>query len=198
MRFSLLTLIALTSVAGLACAALAKPSGDWLTVIVTLTALAYIVQVLRAILLTGAARASALGWLLFATAYLALALGPWSGQHVGPSLLSSRALLAAQTRWLPEARDVDLAFTLTGSSLVAASSPQYTININSNTSYAILDSYLQALSIADVPPRSLSPAGLFHWSGHWLCAWLAGWLGAAIAAAAQRRGSGVGSRGPVN
>ena len=54
MKFSLLTLIVITTFAGLACAALAKPSDDWLIAVVTLTAVAFMYQVLRALVLSGA------------------------------------------------------------------------------------------------------------------------------------------------
>src|SRR5262245_12630572 len=111
MTFSLRTLIAVTTLAALACAALVKPSADWLTVVVSPTALAFSTQLLRALFQSGESGAAAAGWLLFATVYLALVFAPWSREHVGANLLSSQALLAAQPRVPAQQLDVDLSLT---------------------------------------------------------------------------------------
>ena len=186
MKFSLRTLIAITSLAGVACAALAKPSEDWLTVVVSLTAAVLAIQLLRLSVLSGAARASAAGWLLFAASYLALVLGPWTREHVGPSLLTSQALQAAQTRWFPGNSGDQLAALafMDASNSLLASSPNrsYTISVSGNTSYALVRSLFDQGNSADA-----SPAGYFHLTGHWLFAWLAGWLGAMAATAIYRQ-----------
>ena len=197
MKFSLLTLIGITSLAGLACAALAKPSGDWLTVVITLTALAFSFQLLRALVLNGGTQAAAIGWLMFAAAYLALVFSPWLGERTGPDLITSRVILAAQQRWLPEARSagLQLAFSPDGSSLVASTgSPwQTAVKVNSDASYSLVYSLLAAGDWGTPAARPPSPAELFCRTAHWLCAWLAGGLGAAVAAFCYSRRRNGGS-----
>jgi hypothetical protein len=180
MRFSLLALIALTTFAGLACAALAQPSAHWLTIVVTSTALLFSWQVLQLLMADEARRAPAAGWLLFACVYLGLVFGPWTQQRIAPSLLTSQALRAAERKWFPEtvAYQIDLSYS--PSQLVSGR-----ININTlpTTDYSQLVSYLSA----GMPAQFSAPASLFHLTGHWLFAWLAGWLGALVAAAFYRR-----------
>ena len=179
MRFSLLALIALTTFAGIACAALAQPSAHWLTIVVTLTALIFEWQFVRLLVSDGERRAAAGGWLLFACVYLGLVFGPWTQQRIAPSLLTSQALRAAERKWFPEtvAYQIDLSYS--PSQLVSGR-----ININTlpTTDYSQLVSY-----IAAGPAQFSAPASLFHLTGHWLFAWLAGWLGAFLAAAFRRR-----------
>src|SRR5688572_19025651 len=95
LRFSLFGLISLVTFAALACGALTKPGEGWLTVVVSLTAGAFIVQVLRAIDTSGQSRAAATGWLLFVSFYVALFAGPWLGANIGPHLLSTKGLAIA-------------------------------------------------------------------------------------------------------
>jgi len=183
-KFSLRSLIVVTAFAGLASAALAKPSGDWLTVVVSLAAITFVIQILRALFQSGESRAAAAGWLLFATAYLLLVFAPWTRAQIGPGLLSSQALSVVRPQATPPPTDIDLALSWTGSTIIGNSSA-YTINVNSNTSYALMQSLLQPS-----PPNELIHATFFYLSGHWLSAWLAGWIGALVAAAFHRRGSG--------
>jgi hypothetical protein len=179
MRFSLLALIALTTFAGLACAALAQPSLHWLTIVVTLTALMFEWQFVRLLVCNEARRAAAGGWLLFACVYLGLVFGPWTQQRLAPSLLSSQVLRAAERKWFPEtvAYQVDLGYWPSQSV-----SGRININVLPTTDYSQLVSY-----IAAGPAPFSSQASLFHLTGHWLFAWLAGWLGGWLAAAFQRR-----------
>ena len=110
-----------------------------------------------------------------------MALGPWTREHVGPALLSSQALQAAQTRWFPEnaGAQMALAFVDVSNSLLGASSNRpYTLAISDNTSYALVQSLFDPSYSGGV-----SPAGYFHLTGHWLFAWLVGWLGATAATA---------------
>ncbi len=179
MRFSLLALIALTTFAGLACAALAQPSTHWLTIVVTLTALMFEWQFVRLLVSDEARRAAAGGWLLFACVYLGLVFGPWTQQRLAPSLLSSQVLRAAERKWFPDtvAYQVDLGYWPSQ----AVTSRRININVLPTTDYS------QAVSfIAAGTGQSSSQASLFHLTGHWLFAWLAGWLGGWLAAAFQR------------
>lgn len=176
-RFSLLTLIGLTTLAGLGCAALVKPSDTWLSIVVSLTAAAIIVQVLRAILCEGQQRAAALGWLMFAIAYLALTIGPWLDTNVGPRLLTSQAISKAQQKW-PEALnppqespapmlrvmgDFDVNDGNLSMSWTQASNSLLVYHLSSGLAYQ--------------PPVP----NYFQLSAHWLFAWIAGWFGAVLA-----------------
>lgn len=166
-RISLLGLIGLVTLAGLACAALVQPSAAWLSVVVSLTAAAIVVQTLRALLFGGRRSAAASGWLLFAVAYLAITLGPWLGDHVGPQLLTSRAIEHARAKW-PEQLSAAEGLTVSGG-----------VNINNGVIDGVAVDYL--LYSPSVPFQR--PAvNYFRHSAHWLFAWLAGWLGAALAA----------------
>ena len=191
LRFSLLQLIGLVSLAGLASAALVQPGPGWLSVVVTLTVSVIAGQTLRAVMLVGEARAAAIGWLLFAVAYLAIAIGPWLSDQVGPGLLSSKALAYAQTQWRKESADNYSAEYLRRINLnqLGAST------IYDGTSSAFIlgsDLYVNGWGYGQpswwqVNTATGSPVNCFRASGHWLFAWVAGWLGAAIAAMLQRR-----------
>jgi hypothetical protein len=177
-RISLLGLIGLTTLAGLACAALVKPSGEWTSVVVSLTALAIVAQTLRAILYDGERRAAAVGWLLFVSAYLAVALGPWLGTQVGPHLLTSRGIAQARQKW-PEALERPAVVT------------------------HLWHDENNGVDSGDFWPHGYGPGGVvvtlgsqqpvwtnyFHLSAHWLFAWLAGWLGAIVATHFHYRGA---------
>ena len=184
LRFSLLSLIGLVSWASVASAALVHPSALWLSIVVTLTAAAMVWHTLRAVLLPGAPRAAAAGWLLFAIGYLAIARGPWMGQMVGPKLLSTQALRYAQVNWRKEDPNAQQAVVqpaqlwtdVSGSLLVDGVSP--TIWTNSSSF---------AYTFVSPTPAQAPVVNCFQLSGHWLSAWLAGWLGAAVATHCQRR-----------
>lgn len=190
LRFSLLGLVAFISFAGLASAALVRPSNDWLSVVVTLTTGLIVVQMLRATLLPGEPRAAAVGWLFFACSYLALAIGPWFGEHVGPLLLSSRGLAYAQTHWRKdpaEAQAFDIVRQNSYAQLVslwnggsAIDSAVWTTSYDTGSGYPVVPNS----GTATMP---ITPAACFRASGHWLCAWLAGWLGASIGVHLYRR-----------
>ena len=195
-RFSLLQLVGLVSLAGLASAALVHPGPGWLGVVVSLTLLAIVLQLLRAVLFDGEPRAAAIGWLLFAVAYLTITIGPWLGNQVGPSLLSSKTLDYAQAKWKRESSDnysVDYWQRINLNQLVAQ--PIY--DGTSSTIVWSTDLNLNGLgygqpvgSFWQASPVVASPVNCFRTSGHWLFAWVAGWLGAAIAVSLQRRSAG--------
>ena len=185
LRFSLLGLIGFTTFAALASAALVQPGIGWTSLIVSLTGTLLCWQVLRAILTSGESRAAAAGWLLFTFGYLALAIGPWLGGHVGPHLLSSRGLNYAQFHWRhedPTAGGVPIQqwYDLNG---------RININtINDGTGgLVLLDSGWVSYPAAGTTFDPPAPAIHFQLAGHWLFAWLAGWLGAVLAVQFQRR-----------
>lgn len=185
LRFSLLGLIALTTFAGLASAALVQPSVGWTSVVVSLTAAKICWQVLRAILTAGESRAAALGWLLFAVGYLAITLGPWLSSHLGPQLLTSRGLIYAQAQWHkvlvgPSDGQAQLWYDVNGRANI--NGPFFdgtgsTLFVDSGwVSYPAMAGTVDVATIAHH----------FHLSGHWLFAWIAGWFGGLIAVQFQR------------
>ncbi len=190
LRFSLLGLVALLSFVGLACAALVRPGPEWLSVVVSLTVLLIGYQSLRAILERGPARAAAIGWLMFALAYLALTIGPWLGEQVGPKLLSSRALAYAQSNWRKESTEEysnDYVGRININHFVAPTIIDGTTNTLLWTTDVDLDGRVD-LQMADRWwGGEAAPFNCFRAAGHWLSAWVAGCLGGTIAVMLQQR-----------
>jgi hypothetical protein len=189
LRFSLLGLIGLTTLAGLASAALVQPSANWTSVVVSLTALAVIWQVLRTIFSTGQARAAACGWLLFAISYLAVALGPWLSSQLAPQLISSRALAYAQVHWRKETppNGTPPYQVLTDLNL---NGQIYSTSVFDPTSDVWIDPGWNGRYIATA--AGIDPAAsasYFLLSGHWLAAWVFGLIGSIVAVALHRWGA---------
>jgi len=193
LRFSLLQLVGLVSLAGLASAALVHPGPGWLSVVVSLTVAVIMAQFLRAVLLVGEARAAAIGWLLFAVAYLAVTVGPWLGEQVGPSLLSSKALAYAQVQWRKESTEDYSAQYLERiniNQLLAPTIYDGTTNTIIWNTDINLDGWVYQPGRDSSWEAAATPVNCFRTSGHWLFAWLAGWVGAAMAVALRRRSAG--------
>jgi hypothetical protein len=186
-RFSLLGLLGLTTLCGLAAGALVQPSSLWLSLIVSLTVLAIIVQTVRVLLWTGSARAAAVGWLLFAVSYLAIALGPWLSTTLGGQLATSRGIDFAIER---TEQVIDANYYRGGGYQIPQSNVNGVYNPNTtwiDVNYQIVSANQLATNIAALP--ALERRHLFAQSAHWLAAWLAGWLGSAIAAQLASRRS---------
>ena len=187
LRFSLLGLIGLVTLASLGCAALVQPGPRWLSVLVTLTAAAVIWQSLRAVLQNGYTRAAATGWLVFTIVYLAFVLGPWLRVHVGPQLLSSKTLVYAQVQWRKEDPN---AFVTTVQPVSVWSDISGVVDWNGivdGTSSTIFGG--GGLALFPYPLQVSQPGNVnyFQLSGQWLFAWVAGWVGATIAAHCWRQ-----------
>ena len=188
LRFSLLQLVGFVTFAALASAALVQPGPRWLSVVVSLTAAIFVWQAVRAAVGAGESRVAAIGWLVFAAAYLALTLGPWLSEQVGPTLLSSKGLAYAQENWRKEsAQDYSAQYMRQLGLDIWGMMPT---DGTSNTLYWT-DYDLNGRINLTVGSPAASPAGIpvniFRASGQWLFAWLAGWLGAAIAVFLYRR-----------
>jgi hypothetical protein len=186
-RFSLLGLLGLTTLCGLAAGALVQPSSLWLSLIVSLTVLAIIVQTVRVLLWTGSARAAAVGWLLFAVSYLAIALGPWLSTNLGGQLATSRGIDFAIER---TEQVIDANYYRGGGYQIPQSDVNGVYNLNTtwiDVNYQIVSANQLATNVAALP--ALERRHLFAQSAHWLAAWLAGWLGSAIAAQLASRRS---------
>jgi hypothetical protein len=178
-------LVGLVSLAALASAALVRPGPFWLSVVVSLTLIVLVVQTLRTMLCNGEARATAIGWLVFAVAYLAIAIGPWLGDHVGPQLATSKGLDYAQQKWRKQASEAQSADYLRrlGLDLVG-------VNLLDGTTSTIWmsDNRLPySLALNSATGTTSPTVNCFRLSGHWLFAWLAGWLGSVLAVHFYRR-----------
>ena len=92
LKFSLRTLLILIAVISIVCAALANTGVWWHSIVVTATLTGMTGLLLWGTLRTGPRRAFACGWLLFAAGYMSLVFGPWTGNHLGGSLITTRAL----------------------------------------------------------------------------------------------------------
>jgi hypothetical protein len=188
LRFSLLGLLGLVTLASLGCAALVQPGPRWLCVLVSLTAAAVIWQSLRAVLQGGQSRASAVGWLVFTVTYLALVMGPWLQTHVGPQLLSTKLLAYAQVQWRKE----DLgSFGATVQPVSVWSYSSGVVDRNNGIVDGTSSTIVGSGGVAMFPyPLQISQPGNINYfllSGHWLFAWVAGWLGSVIAVHCWRR-----------
>ena len=188
LRFSLRDLVGFVTFAGLASAALVQPGPMWLSVVVTLTAGIFVWQAVRAAVGVGEARAAAVGWLLFAAAYLAVTIGPWLSEQVGPKLLSSRGLAYAPENWRTESTQdyvVDYNHPI-GLDLLGVMPTDGTSNSFIWTDYDLNGRIYRTGGWSPFTPGGV-PVNLFRASGQWLFAWLAGWLGAAIAVFLHRQ-----------
>jgi hypothetical protein len=92
LKFSLRDLLILIAVISVACAALANAGIWWHSIVVTATLTGMTVLLIGGTLHAGPSRAFACGWLLFALGYLTMVFGPWFGNHLGSSLITTRGL----------------------------------------------------------------------------------------------------------
>jgi hypothetical protein len=180
LRFSLLGLLGLTSFAAFACAALARPDAGWLSVIVSATALVAVLQLLRAILLSGESRAAAAGWLLFACAYVALFAGPWLNANLAPHLLTSKGLALAQAKMRSVQPQSHMQLVNGG-----YVDPGYSAWFDPNA----INSPITMVPFPGYPTSATDAlsATMFLLTGHWLLVLVTGWIGAAVAAHFHRR-----------
>jgi hypothetical protein len=177
LRFSLLSLVVFTTYSALACAALARPGTGWLSLIVTCTAAAAGVQILRAALLDGERRAAAIGWILFAGAYIALFAGPWLSQHLAPHLLTSKGAALALQRLQQQ-----------GAMPLASYDPPADFSgMWIDPGYVNVQGSALSLLVAGRVDTSASSAGLLPLTAHWLFVWIAATAGSTLAAGLFRR-----------
>ncbi len=102
LRFSLRDLLILIALVAIACAALSQPGEMWHSVVVSVSLLMLVGMLLRVLMASGEQRAFAAGWLLFATSYLLILFGPWSGtNHLGQNLITSIGLNRLEAAWRP-------------------------------------------------------------------------------------------------
>jgi hypothetical protein len=139
----------------------------WLSGLMTLTIFAWLAGLLVVLFQQGRIRSAGTGAVIASAAYWLLALGPWFGTNVGPSLLTSRGL--AQLDVLlhgPPQQSASLALTyaqpqpvyLTGSGAITSSNPMGNTN-----SLAFINTTVVPSGVA---------GSVFQPMGHWMLIWL--------------------------
>ena len=155
----------------------------WLSGLTTLTVFAWLAGLLIILYQQGPVRAAATGAVIAAAAYWLLALGPWFGANVGPTLLTSRLLAS-----------VDLMLhgnTQPAQALAWTYPPVQPAFINSGsgvyTSNTLQASFVpQTYTI--VTNAAVSPGGtVFQSLGQWLFIWLCAGIGGCAALLMQMR-----------
>jgi len=147
----------------------------WLSGLITLTIFAWLAGLLVAMFQQGRLRVAATGAVIAAGSYWLLALGPWFGTNVGPTLLTTRGL-AQVDLWLHGPPQQTAAITwaspysqpvyVSGSGVINAGM----MPTGGPNSFAFVNT-------------TLVPAGgsVFQPLGHWLLIWFCAGIGACAA-----------------
>ncbi len=206
-RFSLKQLLILVAFASVTCAALAQPGYWWHATIVTAVAVTAIGMLIVALVSHSQRRAFAVGWLLLAVGYQAIVLGPWTGTHLSPQLLSTRALARLEAKWHGE-QQTPLLFQQTvydydGDGDLDLSLPYgyYNGQPAGGSGRALWAYTVRDLVISPPAPHPAAwPLStnytVFQGTAHWLIAAVLGYLGGMLAMvlARDRQGLSDGSR----
>lgn len=195
-RFSLKQLLIVVAFSCVACASLARPGVWWHGTVVTAVAVAAIGMLIAAIVGSPQQRAFSIGWIVLSVGYLACVLGPWTAQHVGPQLLSSKGLLRLEYAWHKDQPSPPVF----GYSMMDADGdgvidlwidggrPGY----GRPVSRGVVAWNLKTLGAVSAQRPQAAPASnhsFFQATGHWLLAIVLGHLGGLFAAAMMRHGS---------
>jgi hypothetical protein len=163
---------------GLATLSLVYANHWWLSVLLTLSIGCWLTGVLWTIYAPPAKRAAGLGALITSFLYLLFAGGPWFQSHVGPWLLTTRALVAIDTNLLGHEQS--------GAQPVPAGAAWVTSVNGLYTNYTIPGS--TGLLWAGPQPQTASPpVSPTVAVGQWLFAWCAAAIGGFGAAWIARR-----------
>jgi len=151
----------------------------WLSGLMTLTVFAWLAGLLVVLFQEERIRSVATGAVIASAAYWLLALGPWFGSNVGPSLLTSRCLASADL-WLH-------------------GSPQQTQSIAWTSYPSSQPVYLTGSGVVNAIPSPGGPnsfafinttavpagGGTFQPVGHWMLVWLCAGIGGCAALVMQ-------------
>ncbi|MGI8980724.1 MAG: hypothetical protein ACR2FY_15970 [Pirellulaceae bacterium] len=187
LKFSLRSLLILIAVISVACAALANAGIWWHSIVVTATLAGMTGLLLWGTLHTGSRRAFACGWLLFAAGYLAIVFGPWTANHLGANLMTTKGL--AQLEWKARGNNPSPPVLSFPSGLAS----DYNFNGAIDLDLVAPGTYSNNAVWTSYPSQSYFSTGDFGWSatasistfkstGHWLLASVFGYCGAHLAA----------------
>jgi len=101
-QFSMAGLLGAVTFVAVACAALAKPSEPWASILVTATVVAIGAAALSAWFRRGPRRSFAAGFAVVGATYLWLVFGQALSTTIGARLLTTRALVYAESKWRGE------------------------------------------------------------------------------------------------
>jgi hypothetical protein len=170
----------------IALAAMLYGNDWWLSGILTVSVVAWLTGVLAAIYGPAERRAPILGAVAGGFLYVLFAVGPWFNSNVGPWLITTRALVQIETKWLgreqmtPAVVTSTLPLYYTGSTMPAQGwSGGY-----SGFAPQMWTTYPVTTTTAAVPSGPTS----FVATGHWFCGWLAAGAGMLAAVWMARRG----------
>jgi hypothetical protein len=171
----------------LGAAALLYGNDWWLSGLATVAFLAWLAGVLAACYAPPARRTILIGAVVAGFLYMLLALGPWFGTTVGPWLLTTRALVHIETKWLLRDAQPQVVYQLvptysgpggyTGGGSGVVTWPMTVTGGGVWTSYPAMNSYVP---IAGGPTTFVA-------IGHWLCGVMAAVVGALAVAWISRR-----------
>lgn len=155
----------------------------WLSGLVTISLIAWLTGVLAAIYGERGWRPAVLGALAGGFLYVLFAQGPWFSTHVGPWLVTSRALSHIETNWLARQTQSAAVYQTSPSPYYPGMGPGgsgWTGYINSPQVWTPSNTILWNVQTASGPSTFVS-------LGHWLCGWLAAGTGALAAGWMSRR-----------
>ncbi|HEV3023584.1 MAG TPA: VCBS repeat-containing protein [Pirellulales bacterium] len=98
-QFSVAGLLGAVTFVAVACAALAKPSEWWASILITATVVALVTAGLSAWFRRGPRRFFARGFAIVGAAYLWLVFGHGFGATIATQLLTTKALVYAESKW---------------------------------------------------------------------------------------------------
>ena len=168
-----------------AAAAMLYGNDWWLSGILTVSVVAWLAGVLAAIYSSAERRAPVLGAVAAGFLYVLLAVGPWFNANVSPWLVTTRALVHIETKWLGRESQQQLVYQ----TIVPTG---YTGAGYSGIGFTGGSGFMQPqvwpnYSIATTT-QAASGLSTFVAMGHWLCGWLSAALGMLAAAWMVRRG----------
>lgn len=175
LKFSLRTLLILIAVICVACAALANTGIWWHSIIVTATLTGMTGLLLKGALHPGQPRAFASGWLLFSAGYLALVFGPWTGNHIGATLITTKGLVLLEQKAFKDRSFPTVLYT------------NQPVDFSGDLSLVISGQYVTSQFPAAGSSNNWVNSLATHYStfqstGHWLLASAFGYAGGCLAA----------------
>jgi hypothetical protein len=182
LKFSLRTLLILIAAICVACAALANTGIWWHSIIATATLTGMTGLLLWGALHPGQPRAFASGWLLFSAGYLALVFGPWTSNHIGATLVTTKGLVLLEQKALKDRSSPTVLYT------------NQPVDFSGDLSLVVSGQYVTTSQFPAAVGNTNNWASdlathytTFQSTGHWLLASVFGYVGGCLAAFLRKR-----------